>query len=219
MRRLVLVPAVLVLAAAAAGCGSRGNPPAAPSPTAQPPTATTATTATPTTTAAGSAGSAGPGALQAEATAAAAGDIPDNQTFLGFRNGSAGYSIKYPEGWAQQGSGKSVVFRDKNNIVRVVVAPGGRPTAREVGAELGRLKGVTASERPKSITLSGAPALKVVYRTESAPNPVTGKRVVLLVDRYYLWRAGRRAVVDLGTPQGVDNVDAYRLMIESFRWR
>ena len=27
------------------------------------------------------------------------------------------------------------------------------------------------------------------------------------------------AVVDLGTPQGVDNVDAYRLMIESFRWR
>jgi hypothetical protein len=25
-------------------------------------------------------------------------------------------------------------------------------------------------------------------------------------------------VVDLGTPEGVDNVDAYRLMIESFRW-
>ncbi|MDX6504068.1 MAG: hypothetical protein QOE29_1193, partial [Gaiellaceae bacterium] len=23
----------------------------------------------------------------------------------------------------------------------------------------------------------------------------------------------------LGTPEGVDNVDAYRLMIESFRWR
>jgi len=25
-------------------------------------------------------------------------------------------------------------------------------------------------------------------------------------------------VVDLGTPQGVDNVDAYRLMSESFAW-
>ena len=41
----------------------------------------------------------------------------------------------------------------------------------------------------------------------------------LVVDRYYLPRAGKHAVVDLGTPQGVDNVDAYRLMIESFRWR
>jgi hypothetical protein len=48
---------------------------------------------------------------------------------------------------------------------------------------------------------------------------VTGKRVRLTVDRYYLWHGGRRAVVDLGTPVGVDNVDAYRSMIESFRWR
>ena len=66
---------------------------------------------------------------------------------------------------------------------------------------------------------TGRPTFKVVYSTESSPNEVTGKRVTLVVDRYYLWTAGRRAVVDLGTPQGVDNVDAYRLMIESFRWR
>ena len=43
--------------------------------------------------------------------------------------------------------------------------------------------------------------------------------MTLTVDRYYLWHSGRRAVVDLGTPVGVDNVDAYRLIIESFRWR
>ena len=48
---------------------------------------------------------------------------------------------------------------------------------------------------------------------------MTGKRVILLVDRYELTRGGRRATVDLGTPKGVDNVDAYRMMIESFRWR
>jgi hypothetical protein len=67
--------------------------------------------------------------------------------------------------------------------------------------------------------ISGAPAIHVVYSTESAPNPVTNKRVVLNVDRYYLSRSGKVAVVDLGTPVGVDNVDAYRLMIQSFRWR
>jgi hypothetical protein len=48
---------------------------------------------------------------------------------------------------------------------------------------------------------------------------VTGRRVKLVVDRYELGRAGRVAIVDLGTPVGVDNVDAYRMMIESFRWR
>jgi hypothetical protein len=48
---------------------------------------------------------------------------------------------------------------------------------------------------------------------------VTGKRVTLIVDRYEFAKGGRLAVVDLGTPKGVDNVDAYRLMIESFHWQ
>ena len=69
------------------------------------------------------------------------------------------------------------------------------------------------------MTIAGAPTLKVTYTTVSAPNAVTGKRVTLVVDRYYLWHGGKRAIVDLGTPVGVDNVDAYRLMIQSFRWR
>jgi hypothetical protein len=63
-------------------------------------------------------------------------------------------------------------------------------------------------------------AVRAVYTTESAPNPVTGKRVLLIVDRYVLpGSGGRIATVDLGTPRGVDNVDAYRMMIESFTWR
>ena len=70
-----------------------------------------------------------------------------------------------------------------------------------------------------AVTLNGSQAVKVVYTTESAPNPVTGKRVKLIVDRYVVPGAGKHAVIDLGTPKGVDNVDAYRLMIESFRWR
>ena len=44
------------------------------------------------------------------------------------------------------------------------------------------------------------------------------ERVTLTVDRYDLWKPGRRAVLDLGSPVGVDNVDAYRLISESFRW-
>jgi hypothetical protein len=138
--------------------------------------------------------------------------------FLLFRNDAAGYSMKYPEGWAQQGAGRSVTFRDKNNIVRVLIRPGAA-SAAAASNELRTLKGATVIQQPQTMTVAGAPAIKAVYTTVSAANPVTGKRVTLTVDRYYLGHAGKEAVVDLGTPVGVDNVDAYRLMIESLRWR
>jgi hypothetical protein len=157
--------------------------------------------------------------LQAEAAGTAAGDIPDNQVFLVFRNNVAGYSIKYPEGWAQSGSGRSVTFRDKNNIVRIVVIHGPRPSTASVASSLHSLRGAQIHQRPTAVPIGGAASVKVVYTTQSAANPVTGKRVTLTVDRYYLGHAGKEAIVDLGTPVGVDNVDAYRLMIESLRWR
>jgi len=199
-RRLPALLAIVPAALAAAGCGagkSASSPPA---------TTTRATTTAQASTS--------PGALQGEAASVATGDIPDNQVFLTFLNAAGGYSMKYPEGWAQSGAGKSVTIRDKNNIVRVVVAKGGLPTA--AAAKHG-LAHVTSG--PSPLTIAGSPALKVVYTTESAPNPVTGKRVTLVVDRYYLSHGGRLAIVDLGTPQGVDNVDAYRLMVQSFRWK
>jgi hypothetical protein len=127
--------------------------------------------------------------------------------------------MKYPEGWARQGRGNSVTFRDKNNIVRVVVAAGAPPTKAAAQVDVRRLHGARVVTAPQALTISGKPAFRAVYSTESAANSVTGKRLRLIVDRYYIGNGGRRAVVDLGTPEGVDNVDAYRLMIESFRWR
>jgi hypothetical protein len=201
--------ALLLVPLTEAGCGSGGQKAAVPK--------TAGATTTRTTTASAPASSA-PGALQAEANSAAAGDIPDNQVFLVFTNRAAGYSMKYPEGWAQEGSADQVTFRDKNNIVRIVVGRGAAPSQATVRAEVMRLGRARVESEPRAMTISGRPAFKVVYSTESAPNAVTGKRVKLVVDRYYLWKRGRRAVVDLGTPLGVDNVDAYRMMIESFRW-
>jgi len=202
--------AFLVLVLALAGCGSSKKHAATP-----PAVATTSTSPTTTT----SSSTSGAGALQAEANAAATGDIPDNQVFLVFRNGRAGYSMKYPEGWAQQGTSSSVVFRDKNNIVRVVVDSGPAPTSAAVQREVQQLKGARLVSAPQALSLPSGRAIKVVYSVSSAANAVTSKRVTLVVDRYYLAERGRRAVVDLGTPRGVDNVDAYRLMIQSFRWR
>lgn len=161
------------------------------------------------------------GALMAEVQATAAGDIPDNQVFLTFRNGAAGYSIRYPEGWLQTGRGATVGFQDKNNRIRVVTSKGASYFASSVASDLRALKATTPSLTPSAptrVTLPGGLAFKVTYSTVSAPDPVTNKRVTLVVDRYYLSRGGKRAVIDLGAPRGVDNVDAYRLIVQSFRW-
>jgi hypothetical protein len=207
MRLVSLLALSLVLAA----CGSsKSATPPAPTTTSGTPPAASTSAAQP------------PNALQGEAASAATGDIPDNQVFVALRDPKAGFSMKYPEGWAQNGTGEKVSFRDKNNVVRIVVQQGKPATVASVRADLTALRRATPSLRsqaPAAMTISGAPAIKVVYSTESAPNLVTNKRVKLTVDRYYLAHGGKVAVVDLGTPVGVDNVDAYRLMIQSFRWR
>ncbi len=202
------------VAAALAACG--GSKSSAPSTNAAaPPPPPKSTTQQQTGTSGGAA------ALKAEAVSAATGDIPDNQVFLTFRNAAAGYTIKYPEGWAQSGSAGTVTIRDKNNIVRIVVTNGSPPSLSEVKSEVAKLHSAKITTPPTKVTISGKPAIHVVYETQSARNAVTGKTVTLGVDRYYLWNGKKVAIVDLGTPVApvkVDNVDAYRLMIQSFRW-
>jgi len=211
---------LLIAPVAAGGCGSSsshsstssgGSPASGP--------ATTTPSASSTTAASGSAS---PGALSGEAASAATGDIPDNQVFLVFHNSGAGYSIKYPEGWTQQGSAGDVTFKDKNNLVHIFISRGAAPTPASVTAQLNVLKKSTPSltfTSPHPMQIGSSTAVKATYSTESAPNPVTGKRVSLMVDRYELAHNGRVAVVDLGTPLGVDNADAYRMMIQTFTWR
>jgi hypothetical protein len=141
--------------------------------------------------------------------------------FLVFTDKAGGFSIKYPEGWTQSGAARGITFRDKNNLVHVLVATGAAPTPASVTAQLNALKQSDPTltfRSPRTVTIRSSPVVKAVYTTESAPNPVTGKRVKLIVDRYELAGGGRVATVDLGTPVGVDNVDAYRMMIGSFRW-
>jgi hypothetical protein len=191
---------------ATAGCGGSKHASSSPS-TPAPPAVTQQTTPASTS----------PAALQGEAGSAATGDIPDNQVFLVYHS-PAGWSIKYPEGWAQSGGPRATVFRDKNNIVRVVFQRGSAPKRAQLRRDPS-LRAAHITSGPSVLSIKGKRVVKVVYTTASAPNAVTGKRVQLTVDRYYVALGGKVATIDLGTPAGVDNVDAYRLMIESFRWR
>lgn len=219
-RTVAVLPPLAVLVAACGGGASStvfSTGPTGPAAT------TSAAPAPAATTAAAPATTAEPvGALGSEAASAASGDIPDNQVFLTFGDPAGGWRMKYPEGWAQTGTGRDVMFRDKNNLVRVAIRDGAAPTPASVQADLASLATSDPSFRAQqaaAVTVKGTPMVRAVYRVSSAPNPVTGKQVNLVVDRYVFAKNGHVAVVDLGTPEGVDNVDAYRLMIESFRWQ
>ena len=72
--------------------------------------------------------------------------------------------------------------------------------------------------RPEPTTAGPNKVVKVTYTTEGQKSPVTGKRPKITVDRYVYFNGGKVATVDLATPVGVDNVDAYRMISESFRW-
>jgi hypothetical protein len=208
---------VLVLAAMAlAGCGSSAASSSHPSASAQ------SSASPPAAGGAASTTSASAGALSAEVRATATGDIPDTQRYLTYRNPALGYQLVYPEGWAQNGSGQTVTFQDKNNLIRALVTHGAPLSAAAVSAQLSAERkrtpsltyGAASQER-----VGGAPVIKVSYRTVSGQNPVTGKRIGLLVDRYVYAHAGKVAILDLATPKGVDNVDAYKRIAHSWQWR
>jgi hypothetical protein len=201
-------PSALLLATVllASGCGS-ASPPHSPSGS--------------STSAGGAASQEAGSALAADARSAATGDIPDTQNFLTLKAPRLRISTLYPEGWTVREAASSVSITDKNNLVRVLLLSGAAPTTASVAAQLAALGRTTPGLKagaPRTVALKSGPAVKVTYTTSSAPNPVTGKRIELTVDRYVLAHRGRVAIVDLGTPVGVDNVDAYRRMIESFKW-
>jgi hypothetical protein len=161
-------------------------------------------------------------ALAADAKSAATGDIPDSQNFLTLNDQHLRVAMIYPEGWTVQEAASGVSIKDKNNLVQITVSHGTALTAATVQAQLAALKQSTpnlTAGATQAISLKSGPAVKATYTTQSAPNPVTGKQVTLTVDRYVLAHRGRVAIVDLGTPVGVDNVDAYKRMIESFKWQ
>jgi hypothetical protein len=201
------------LAALASACGSSGKQSTSSA-------STSGSSATGGESAHG--GESGAGALAADANSAATGDIPDTQVFLTYHNQAGGYSMSYPEGWAIKQRGREVTISEKNNQLHVVVEKAPPPGIASVSAALEQLRASNPTltfSAPTVVKVTSGPAVKTTYTTRSAPNPVTGKSVLLVVDRYELGNGGKRAIVDLGTPKGVDNVDAYRMIINSFRWQ
>lgn len=151
------------------------------------------------------------------------GDVPDNAVFLTYDDATHGFSAGYVEGWQVQPQPDGVVIRDKDSSEIVQVVPRQTdPNAYLATTDLPALQARAGFKLVKQemVPVKGhGDLLHLLYHAPAAPDPVTGKEVPSTIDRYYVLGSGKLAVVTLSTPDGVDNVDAFRQMIESFRWK
>jgi hypothetical protein len=150
------------------------------------------------------------------------GDIPDNLAFVPYRNAAGHYRFVHPEGWAQRVRGASVQFSDKlNGVAASVVSVRKAPTVASARQnDVPRLRATVPAFELRSVSsarLPGGPAVLIVFRRNSDPDPVTGRQYRDEVREVLLWRSGREVRFDLFGPVGADNVDAYRTMSDSLR--
>ena len=153
-----------------------------------------------------------------------AGDIPDNQAYVPFSPTGSGFSIKVPEGWSRRSTGSDTTFTDKLNAIRVqsMAARGPLTVATVRHAELPKLASSVPGYRPgrvSRVTRSAGTAIRVTYLADAATNSVTGTGGTDAVERYLFFHKGREVVLTLSGPKGADNVDPWRIVTDSVRWR
>ncbi len=214
MRKLTLLTAALLLA----GCSAPASPPAA-----VPATGTASAAVAPS----GSTGSSGVPAGGAPQTAVPPettppGDIPDNVAYVKYTNTTGKYSFTHPEGWAENAQGSAVTFTDKLNGLQAMTgaATAAPTTATAKSQDVPTLQRSQVAFELRSVSAASVPGgqgVKIVYRRNSAPDPVTAKQYRDEVERYELVSGGREVIIELFGPVGSDNVDAYQTMITSLR--
>jgi hypothetical protein len=150
------------------------------------------------------------------------GDIPDNQAFVEYRPPAGRYAVKIPEGWARMEAGDTATFTDKLNTITVTAMP--RATAPDLTAghaDLDALRATAKGFTPGDVTTvhrTAGNAVRLTYRADAEPDPVTGKVVNDDVERYAFWHDGLLVTLTLAGPHGADNVDPWRTVTDSLRW-
>lgn len=166
-------------------------------------------------------------AFAAEAPVAAEknppGDIPDSQVFIDYRS-KLGFTMKVPEGWARKDKGDGASFVDKlDGVVLTATDAKAKPdvsTAKTVYVEqLKKSERAVKVSAVKAVKLPSGEAIRIVYTSNSQPNPVTNKQIRLENERYLFYRNGKLVTLELYAPKGADNVDQWQLMSRSFAWK
>jgi hypothetical protein len=151
------------------------------------------------------------------------GDIPDNQAFVRYAPPGGGYSIVVPEGWGMRSLADGIEFSDKYNSVRIA-ATGGRsaPTVAAMKSKgLGDVSGDPSLRviAVKKVHRPAGDGIEAIFEVRSSPNAVTSRRATLQVERYAFAHGAKTVTLTLSGAKGADNVDPWRRVTDSLRWR
>jgi hypothetical protein len=152
------------------------------------------------------------------------GDIPDSQVFITYTSPTGRYAVEAPEGWARVEHGTDVEFTDKFDGQQVALSERATPPtvssvqrdqaqALQQHGRAVKIQGVKTRSMPQ-----GNAVVYLVYTSNSAPDPVTGKQIRLDNITYYFHHQGTLAALTLWAPRGADNADQWKRISESFRW-
>jgi hypothetical protein len=150
------------------------------------------------------------------------GDIPDNQVFIPFTSADGLYTVKVPEGWARTEAGGVVTFTDNYNSIAVQASSAATaPTVDTVSAA--GLPDVASDPTftlidVTEVTRRAGTGVLATYEIGSPPNPVTGKKALLAVERYVFFHNGTVVTMNLSGAKGADNVDPWRIVSDSLTW-
>lgn len=152
------------------------------------------------------------------------GDIPDNQVFITYASILGGYRLKVPEGWARTTQGTDVMFTQHFDGLSVALSRADSlpsvQSVRHIQAQLLKKRGrAVVVKTIRAVQINDQFAVLMRYQSNSVPNPITDKQVRLENATYFFYRAGKVAALRLWAPLGADNVDQWRLISHSFRWR
>lgn len=218
-RRWVVAVATLpLLALSASACSGQGSAPAAAGRSGAPPTSPSTGAPSPQPS---SSTAAAPSQQPAAVESNPPGDIPDNIAYVAYHNATGRYAFVHPEGWASIVRGSIVTFTDKlNGVTATAVTAGGAPTVATAKQDIAGLQATQPAfelRSVKPVTLPGGSGVLIVFRRNSAPDPVTGRVFRDEVERYEIYRSGHEVLLDLYGAVGSDNVDPYTKISQSLR--
>ena len=150
------------------------------------------------------------------------GDIPDNQVFIPFASADGDLHGQGPGRLGSHRDGRRGDLHRQLQLDRTPVVDGGD------GSDGGHVSATGLSDVSSdptftlidvtAVTRKAGTGVLATYEIGSAPNPVTGKKALLAVERYVFFHNGTVVTMTLSGAKGADNVDPWRIVSDSLTW-
>jgi hypothetical protein len=152
----------------------------------------------------------------------AAGTDKSGAVFQSYTNPKLGYRLLYPGGWNVTTKGGIVRMAKLGNAIVISTrtsknAPKVKPVRAALVKQQQKKAVLDIESRPKSTTLNGNPAIKMVF-TKDKPATADAPEDTLRVYRYLVFHNGHIVILSLQTPTSRDNTQAYDLIANSLSW-